>query len=91
MATYDIGDKVTCTATFTDTSGGTVGPSAVAFSYKDPRGTSGTASVSGTAGVYTATVELDYPGIWRYRFAGTGSYVAAEEGSFKVRVRHVTA
>lgn len=40
-------------------------------------------------GVWTATVEPDSAGLWRYRWAGTGAVTSAEEGSFHVRRRRV--
>ena len=85
MATHDIGDKVTLQVTFTDSAGDPVDPTTVSCTVRSPNGTLTAPSTQGTAGVYTATVEPTTPGTWYYRFAGTGSYVAAEEDSFKIR------
>lgn len=41
-------------------------------------------------GVWTATVEPDAAGLWRYRWAGTGVVTEAEEGAFNVRRQRVT-
>ncbi len=90
MASYDIGDKITLRASFTD-SDAAVDPSTVTCAVRAPDGTPSAPSVSKAAtGVYTATVLPDAAGVWFYRFAGTGAYVAAEEGTFLIRRRRVT-
>jgi len=88
MAIYDIGDRVTLTANFTD-AGTPVEPTTVTCAVKAPSGTTTSPSVTNTSGTYSATVDPDEQGAWYYRFTGTGTYVAAEEGTFRVRRRQV--
>lgn len=85
---YDIGDRVTLTANFTD-AGAPVEPTTVTCSVRSPSGTTTSPSVTNASGTYSAEIEPDEHGAWAYRFAGTGTYVAAEEGTFRVRRRQV--
>lgn len=85
---YDIGDRVTLTANFTD-AGSPVQPTTVTCTVKAPSGMTTSSSVTNTSGTYSAEVEPDEQGAWYYRFAGTGTYVAAGEGTFRVRRRRV--
>ena len=79
MATYDKGDLVRCTGTFTNSDGDAVDPAAILFKVKDPSGnvTSYTYGVDDdlvklTAGVYYVDVDADEVGEWWYRFYSTG-------------------
>lgn len=83
MNTYDIGDAVVLTATFS------VAPTTVTLTLRAPDGTESTPAVSSTGGTSTATVVTTQAGIYRYRWEGTGAAVAAEEGAFRVRRRMV--
>jgi hypothetical protein len=40
--------------------------------------------VHDSVGTWTLQLDIDEPGLWRYRFEGTGDVVAAEEASFVV-------
>lgn len=86
---YDIGDRVSLSAAFTDEDGTPVIPSGVICEVQPPSGSTQNLAVSGTAGTYTAELEPDESGRWWYRFAGTGTYTAAEEGHFYIRRRRV--
>lgn len=85
MISYDIGDVVRVTATFT-VAGVATNPAAVTFRIKPPAGAptaiSGTQTATGT---YTTDINATLPGIWYYRVEGTGAAQAAAEGSFHVQ------
>lgn len=90
--TYDKGDEVRCTGTFTDANESAVDPDAVTFKVRDPSGniTSyiyGTDSelVKSATGIYYVDVDVDESGYWRYRFESTGSGQAAGENEFNVK------
>jgi len=89
MAIHDIGDKVQVRATFT-LDGVTVTPTTVTCTVRAPSGDEQTLTVSGpSGGTYLAELEPDEEGTWWYRFAGSGGYIAAEEGVFSIRHRRV--
>lgn len=89
MTTYDVGDQVRLTGTFTNSNGAAANTTAVC-TVRKPDGTTSTPSVTdGATGVYTADVTLDQAGRWRYRWSGTGDVIAAGEDSFDVRRRRV--
>lgn len=92
MNTYDVGDQIRITATFTDIDGAAVDPATLQFKFKTP-GSAITTYVYGVdaqivksgVGVYYVDVPIDASGTWSYRFAGTGAGQAAAEGQFDVR------
>lgn len=89
MNAYDVGDQVRVTATFKDLDGDAVDPTTVTVKYQKPGGsvvTVASESVTNSAtGVYFTDLTIDNsPGVWRYRFEGTGALVAAEGGTFYV-------
>lgn len=102
-STYDIGDVIRVTGTFTDT-GGTIGdPSGVSFLYDTPTSTAPTtATRSSTAlgvvggiarastGVYYVDVTATGQGLYETRFTSTGSLAASGESWFSIRPRRVT-
>lgn len=84
---YDIGDKVRLTATFTNLAGTATDPSTVTFRMKLPGGTTTTYTYGSTAelvksstGVYYVDWTFSVAGSHYYRFAGTGTVAAADEG-----------
>lgn len=89
---YDLGNLIRVTATFTDyDSGDAVDPSDVNLSVYDGRGTVTTYTYgdsdiarSGT-GVYYFDVNANSSGTWSYRWWSTGSGQAAVESRFEVR------
>lgn len=90
--TYDLGDLVRITGTFTTAAGVATDPTAVLCTYTDPSGdattlTYGTdvALVKSSTGVYYVDVNADEQGVWEYRFYATGTGQAADEGSFIVQ------
>jgi len=94
MAIYDVGDLVTCSATFAVNDTPT-DPTVLTFSFKTPAGTTTTytygtdaALVRDSAGAFHVDVPVDAEGVWHYRFAGTGAATAAEERRFYTRGRN---
>jgi hypothetical protein len=78
--TYTVGQQIRVTATFRV--GGTpTNPTAVLTSLKDPAGLVTTPLAAQQApGVWSVDITLSSKGRWVYRFAGTGTVVAAAEG-----------
>jgi hypothetical protein len=89
---YDIGDEVILTGLFTDpVTGDPKDPTAVTASIRTPDGTTSplTAPTKISTGTYTTTFVPTQEGEHWWRFAGTGTATAAEEGVFAVRKRRV--
>jgi len=89
MGTYDIGDRIKLTGTFTNASAND-DPDTVTVYWKDPSAntTSTTAVTNDSTGVYSYQLDIDEAGTWSYRFDGVKSdttYQGAGENSFKVR------
>jgi len=91
MASYDVGDVVRCTGTFTTAAGVATDPTAVNFKVRTPAGTVTTyvygtdaELVKASTGVYTVDVPLTTTGTWAYRFYSTGTGQAAAEATFWV-------
>lgn len=85
--TYDVGDLVRLKVDFTDADGAPADPSAVGLRVKRDGVTSTyTDAVQDSTGAYHKDVNVDAPGVWTYRWTGTGAVQAAEEGRFFVRV-----
>lgn len=92
MAAYDVGDKIRLTETFTNLAGVVTDPTAVTFKMKLPNGTA-TTYVYGTdaqlvklgTGIYYVDWTFTMADSHRYRFAGTGTVVASDEGTILVR------
>lgn len=88
---YDYGDLIRCTGTFTDSDGNAQDPAVVKFTFIDPGGTSTTyiystdpELVKDSTGVYHVDVDADEVGQFHYRFYSTGAGQAADEGWFRV-------
>lgn len=89
---YDPGDLVRCTATFQNpATDAYVDPSTVAFKYRNGNGTVTTLTygadvslVKDSTGIYHVDVDAATAGTWHYRFESTGTYKAAQEGTFTV-------
>jgi len=79
MATYDKGDRVRVTATFTSNGTGTNPDGGVVTTHRKPDGTN--TDISETAngdGEYVADITLDQIGTHTVKFVGSGSVTAAE-------------
>lgn len=92
MTTYDKGDLVRATGTFTTSAGAATDPTAVFVKYTNPSGsittlTYGTdaALVKDSTGVYHVDIDANAVGAWTYRFYSTGTGQAAAEGDFFVK------
>lgn len=91
--TYDKGDLVRCTATFTNAAGAAVDPTTIVFRFKRPDGVvvSYTHGVDDElvkeeeTGIYHVDVDPAVHGEWDYRFEGTGAVKAAGELRFTIR------
>lgn len=90
--TYDTGDQIRITGTFTNSTSVTVDPTAIVYKHKDPSGNTATLTygtdpqpVRSTKGIYYVDLTLDEAGIWHDRWAGTGTAVAAAEHYWFVR------
>lgn len=95
--TYDIGDLVRVTSTFTLTADDTaVDPTTVTYTVKDPSGNETEYTYAGgevtrsSTGVFYKDVSIDEAGRWWIRVDGAGACVAAAEHSLLVRTNRVT-
>ena len=91
MNTYQKGDLVRVSGTFTNSAGTAIDPSVVKFSYKNPAGTTTTltygtdvALVKDSTGNYHVDVDASLTGPWYCRFFSTGTGQAADESKFLV-------
>jgi hypothetical protein len=85
---YPTGSNVRFSAEFKDpTTGAYVDPTTVTFKIKSPEtGVITTYSlppgpqvVKDSVGHYHADYTIDFPGIWYYRWEGSGAYIGAKE------------
>lgn len=85
MNRYDAHDRVRLTGTFHDLDGDLIDPTDVTVHLRDPDGTvTHPEASSESTGVWNTDVDVVKPGVWTYRFEGTGAVVAAEETMFAV-------
>ena len=91
MATYDKGDLVRVTGTFTNAAGTAIDPAVVKFQFITPAGVTTTYTygtdaevVRSATGVYYVDINASQTGTYRYRFYSTGMGQAAAEGNFRV-------
>lgn len=89
--TYEIGNLIKVTGTFTDSDGTVQDPTALTVYYKDPSDNitelvylTDSDVIQASTGVYTVNISVDEEGKWYYRFKGTGSAQAAGESFFRV-------
>ena len=101
--TYDIGDVVRVTGTFTDTGSALGDPTTVNFLVDTPTSTApttatrtstSTGDVGGiyrySTGVYYYDVTTTGRGLYETRFTSTGTLAASGESWFSIRPRRVT-
>ena len=92
MNSYDVGDLVRLTATFTNSAGVVTDPTAVTCLLKLRYVIGSTATTytypanitKDSTGVFHVDVTPTTEGIWDYRWVGTGTVQAAVEGAFNV-------
>lgn len=91
--TYDVGDLVRVTGTFTDIDSVATDPDVVRCKYQDPSGNDTTdvygvgSTVKSATGVYYLDIDIDEAGTWFYRFEGEtsgGEGQGAAESNFYV-------
>jgi hypothetical protein len=84
--TYEIGDGVRLSVTFSNAINGTlVNPSVVGLILRLPDGTQSALAVNNpSAGNYYTDYITTQPGVHWFRWAGSGSYDSASEGNFVV-------
>jgi hypothetical protein len=92
MATYDVGDLVQVTGTYTDADDTATDPDAVFATSKAPDGTLtdytiGNGLTKDSTGVYYVRISLTAPGSWWCLHYSTGGGQAAGEAEIKVRER----
>jgi hypothetical protein len=84
---YNFDTAVTVECTFSVSSTNT-DPTTVTLEITDPSGNTDTYSSSdltnSAVGVYSKSITPDEAGLWKYRFVGTGTVVAANLFKFKV-------
>ena len=89
MNSYPLGSSLLLSATFTDIDNHAVDPTVTTLSVRDPAGVEldyVSPSVTKVAsGVYSCQIVPSVPGIWRYRWKGTGAVLAANESKFEVK------
>ena len=96
--TYDIGDVVRITGTFTSTAGTAQDPSSVYMHYDTPTSTAATTLTYGVStalkkqatGIYYYDMLCTGVGAYEGRFTSTGTGAASEETFFYVRNQRVT-
>jgi hypothetical protein len=88
--TYDIGDVVRVTCTFTNGAGANTDPTTVTLKVKTPAQVTtpytwalGTVTRS-AVGIFYKDISLTMSGEWFYRFEGTGAVESAEEANILV-------
>ena len=90
-ATFQKGDLVRCTGTFTTQAGVAQDPTAVNFAFTNPAGTTTTYTygthtqlVRSSTGVFYVDVDASSTGLWHGRWYATGTGQAAVETKFYV-------
>lgn len=95
---YDVGDQRRLSVAFADSAGTAADPGTVTFAIRAPSGTV-TSYTYGTdaqlvksgTGAYYVDWAIAAPGRYTYRFAGSGTLTAAENGEFYARRVEATA
>lgn len=83
--TINVGDTVKLKVEFKDENLAYQNPTTVILTVQLPDSTTlSPTPASASTGIYTAVVETTMTGLWTYKWVGTGTYVAEEEGSFQV-------
>jgi hypothetical protein len=92
-STFQVGDKVVITSTFTDpaASDALVDPSVVTYKVKNPNGSTSTytygtdsEAAKTSTGIYTLKINITMAGVWKWRSYCTGNFQGAAQGSFEV-------
>ena len=102
-SSYDQGDTVRMSSTFTDTGGTKTDPTQTKFVYTTPDGTDTVVTRSGTATGSTGNIMRSTDGVYFkdsvigsssgaywYRYSSTGNITAMDEATFRVRHKYST-
>jgi hypothetical protein len=87
---FSVGDEVRLAIAVADLAGDAADPTEITLQVRDPSSTTttysyGAAEVTKSAtGSYYYDLAVSSPGVYAFRWACTGAYVAAEAGSFSV-------
>lgn len=83
---FDIGDTAHIAITFADLNGVPTDPTTVVLTIQAPDGTTTTpATVNDGTGLYHYDLGLTLSGIYRFKWVGTGSVAATQEGEIAVK------
>jgi len=92
---YDIGDRLRVTCTFTNTAGTATDPTTVAITVREPDTTETTYTwaagqvTRSAAGVFYYEIDFDAAGTWVVYWKATGTVVAASEKQYYVHASEV--
>ena len=90
QSVFSVGDSIRIEVDVTDLADAAADPTEVTLQVRDPDATTTTYTYGGgtvtksTTGSYYYDLTVDTPGVYLFRWAATGAYVAAEAGSFTV-------
>lgn len=89
---YDLGDQVRLTASFTNSDGTAIDPTVITVKYAAPDGSVTDLTydidlnvIREADGAYYVDFVPPAAGTWRYRWEASGAVTAAAEGAFQVR------
>ena len=86
---YEPGNAVILQGVFTDLTGNPVNPTTVICRTRDPAYAlvtySGSSVTQVGVGIYEVTITPALPGVWYYRFEGTGAVIAGGEFKFEIK------
>jgi hypothetical protein len=91
--TYDVGDTIRVTATYTDTGGVAIDPTTITFIKKTPDGavTSQTTGITNpTSGSHYVDIVTTGQGLYEYVFTSTGNVVQRAQSWFSVRTNRAS-
>ena len=95
MESYDLGNLVRVSGSFTTVTGAPADPTTITLRVKDPTGTiavyTGGAMVRDGIGAYHYDLVPAKSGTWSYRWEGTGAVTAAGDSSFAVTPSAIVA
>lgn len=88
---YTVGTQLRLMGTFKDINGSLVDPTSVTLYVRNPSGDLETITgvIRQSIGVYYFDYTFTVGGMYRYRMAGSGAVVAAEEGSVPIKKSEV--
>lgn len=92
-STYDIGDTVRLTVTYTNTGGNPIDPTTITFHKLTPDGTTSsqtTGITNPSSGTHYLDVVTTGKGLYEYRFSSTGTITQTAAGWFSVRANRAS-